>query len=134
VVVSLHTLEHLKKPEKMISEIYRVLKKDGILIFTVPNTKSLLKYIKGDNWFGYRDKSHVSLLSPEEWFGLIEKHDFKTIKAFSDGFWDAPYIPLIPAVIQKPFFGFLTAIEFVSGYPFIPVRLGENIVVILKKI
>jgi SAM-dependent methyltransferase len=29
-------LEHIRKPEKLITEIYRILKKDGVLIMNVP--------------------------------------------------------------------------------------------------
>jgi len=36
-VVSLHVIEHVKDDTHFVSEIYRVLKKDGIGIFTTPN-------------------------------------------------------------------------------------------------
>lgn len=36
VVVSFDTFEHIKNDKESVSEIYRVLKKNGVLIFTVP--------------------------------------------------------------------------------------------------
>jgi ubiquinone/menaquinone biosynthesis C-methylase UbiE len=38
-VVSLETLEHLKKPERFLSEVMRVLRPGGIFIVSVPNRK-----------------------------------------------------------------------------------------------
>lgn len=36
-----HVLEHLRSPQESLAEIYRVLKKDGILIAEIPNVRSL---------------------------------------------------------------------------------------------
>jgi ubiquinone/menaquinone biosynthesis C-methylase UbiE len=41
LVICSEVLEHLFFPEKILAEIYRVLKSDGILILTVPNFSSL---------------------------------------------------------------------------------------------
>ena len=48
VVTILDVLEHVNKDNLMINEIYRVLKKDGILILSVPN-KGLLTFLDADN-------------------------------------------------------------------------------------
>lgn len=37
VVYAIDVIEHLKEPKKMLSEVRRVLKKDGIVIFQTPN-------------------------------------------------------------------------------------------------
>ena len=133
VVISLHTLEHLNDPGKAIAEVYRILKNNGLFIFATPNTSCLLKNLKGNEWHGYRDESHVSLLEPHKWVALVEDKGFKVMKTFSDGFWDAPYIPLIPTKIQRPIFGFMTAIQFILCLPFIPVIFGENLIVVAQK-
>jgi len=41
IVFSYHVIEHLEKDNKMIEDIYRVLKKDGDLILGVPNDCSM---------------------------------------------------------------------------------------------
>ena len=37
IVIATAIIEHLKQPEKMVAEAYRVLKNDGLLIITTPN-------------------------------------------------------------------------------------------------
>lgn len=44
-VIVLETLEHLKSPQYAIEEIQRVLKKDGIMIASVPNPRTGHKFI-----------------------------------------------------------------------------------------
>jgi SAM-dependent methyltransferase len=133
MVLALHVFEHLKDPKETISEIHRVLKRDGILIFVVPNTRSLMKKLKGKNWFGYRDETHISLLSPKEWLELLKIEKFGIESVYSDGFWDVPYIPILPKFFQKFYFGFFTGIQFLSGILFIPLKLGENMIVVARK-
>ena len=133
VVIIKHIVEHLPDPEKAISEIGRVTEKGGTLILATPNLDSLLKPWKGDKWIGYQDPTHISLKRPAEWFSLIEKAGFKIKRAFSDGFWDVPYIPIVPKQIQKLFFGSLGGLQAISGFVFLPYRWGESIIVIAQK-
>ena len=44
-VFALEVMEHLPKPQKMIDEVKRVLKKDGYAIFLVPSDNSLFRAI-----------------------------------------------------------------------------------------
>lgn len=133
VVIIKHIVEHLPDPGKAIQEISRVTEKGGTLILATPNMDSLLKPWKGDAWIGYQDPTHISLKPPSEWLSLIEEAGFAPIKVFSDGFWDVPYIPLVPKQIQKLFFGSLGGFQAVTGFVFLPLRWGESIIVIAKK-
>ena len=133
VVIIKHIVEHLPDPQKAIAEIGRVTEKGGTLILATPNLDSLLKPWKGDKWIGYQDPTHISLKRPAEWFSLIEKAGFKIKHAFSDGFWDVPYIPIVPKQLQKLFFGSLGGLQAISGFIFLPYRWGESIIVIAQK-
>lgn len=46
LVISLWVLEHIARPEKVFSEIYRVLKPGGHYAFVTPNAKSILLLIR----------------------------------------------------------------------------------------
>jgi SAM-dependent methyltransferase len=126
-------VEHLPDPARALREIGRITEPGGILILATPNLGSLLKPWKGEKWIGYQDPTHISLKQPEEWLGLIRSADFSPLKIFSDGFWDVPYISLIPKPIQKLFFGSLGGLQAMSGLVFLPMRWGESIIVIARK-
>lgn len=133
IVFSKYVFEHLHHPERAINESWRVLKQGGYLIFSVPNTSSLLRKAKGDSWIGIRDKTHVSVYSPEKWKALVEKTGFRIVKMFSDGFWDVPYIKRIPKFIQLLFFGWTTVLQVLCIGQWIPQKFGENIIVVAIK-
>lgn len=133
VVIIKHIVEHLPDPRKAIQEIGRVTEPGGILILATPNLDSLLKPWKGDKWIGYQDPTHISLKRPAEWFSYIEGAGFEFIKIFSDGFWDVPYIPLVPRPVQKLFFGSLGGFQAITGWIFLPMRWGESVLVIARK-
>jgi ubiquinone/menaquinone biosynthesis C-methylase UbiE len=133
VVIIKHIVEHLPDPQKAIHEIGRVTERGGTLILATPNLDSLLKPWKGDKWIGYQDPTHISLKQPAEWFSFIENAGFQIQRKFADGFWDVPYIPVIPKQIQKLTFGSLGGFQAITGFIFLPYRWGESILVIAKK-
>lgn len=128
-----HVVEHLPNPERAIREIGRVTALGGILILATPNLSSLLKPWKGDRWIGYQDPTHISLKPPEEWLAMMRGAGFSLLRVFSDGFWDAPYLPLIPKQIQKLFFGSLGGVQAILTLPFLPLKWGESLIAIARK-
>lgn len=133
VVIIKHIVEHLPDPARAIREIGRVVAPGGILILATPNLGSLLKPWKGARWIGYQDPTHISLKPPEEWLSLIREAGFSFQRVFADGFWDVPYVPVIPKQIQKLFFGSLGGFQAITTFVFLPMRWGESIIVIAKK-
>jgi 2-polyprenyl-3-methyl-5-hydroxy-6-metoxy-1,4-benzoquinol methylase len=133
VVIIKHVVEHLRCPEKAIAELGRVTAMGGALIFATPNLSSLAISRKGEKWIGYQDLTHISLKPPSEWLGMIKGAGFKLKRVFADGFWDAPYIPLVPRNLQKIIFGSLGGLQAVSGAVFLPLRWGESIMVVARK-
>ncbi len=133
VVIIKHIVEHLPDPGKAIAEIGRVTRSGGTLILATPNLSSLLKPWKGERWIGYQDPTHISLKPPAQWLDLIRSAGFNLHRVFADGFWDVPYIPIIPKGLQKLFFGSLGGIQAMTGFVFLPMRWGESIIVIARK-
>lgn len=133
VVVSKHNVEHLQKPDIAISEIGRVTSPGGVLILSTPNLSSPMTTRKKDAWIGYRDPTHIALKTQEEWLNMIRGVGFRIRKAFSDGFWDVPYVNGIPNLIQKLFFGAPGGFQAVTGLVFIPVKMGESLIVVASK-
>lgn len=133
LILSKHVFEHLENPKDTLLKVHDWLKPGGVFIMVTPNLDCLLKPLKGKNWHGYTDKTHISLKTPQEWQLLLEQAGFSLLKEFSDGFWNTPYLPLIPNIIQKPLFGLMGGFQAIIGIPFIPVRLGESIIIITRK-
>ncbi len=133
VVIIKHVVEHLPNPERAIAEIGRVTAPGGILLLATPNLSSLLKPWKGERWIGYQDPTHISLKPPEEWLEMIRAANFRLLRLFSDGFWDVPYIPLVPKQIQKLFFGAPGGFQAITGFPFLPLKWGESLILIARK-
>ena len=133
VVIIKHIVEHLPDPRKAIQEIGRVTEPAGTLILATPNLDSLLKPWKGKKWIGYQDPTHISLKQPVEWLSFIKEAGFELVKVFADGFWDVPYIRVVPSPIQKLFFGSLGGFQAITGWIFLPMRWGESILVIARK-
>jgi 2-polyprenyl-3-methyl-5-hydroxy-6-metoxy-1,4-benzoquinol methylase len=133
MVIIKHVVEHLPHPERAIAEISRVTAPGGTLILATPNLSSLLKPWKGARWIGYQDPTHIALKPPQEWLSLIRGNRFQVRRVFADGFWDVPYLPVVPKMIQKIFFGSLGGFQAMTGIVFLPMRWGESIMVVAKK-
>jgi len=133
LIFSKHMLEHLKSPENAIAKISSWLKPGGFFVMVTPNLDCLLKNLKGCSWHGYADKTHISLKTPKDWRFLLGMNDFKIRKQFSDGFWNVPYLPIIPNFLQKLFFGFPGGIQAVTGLVFIPIKMGESLILVAQK-
>lgn len=133
VIIIKHVVEHLSHPGKAITEVGRVMAHDGVLILATPNLDSFSRSWKGAQWIGYQDLTHISLKPPSEWLSMIKSAGFHVKRVFSDGFWDAPYVPVLPVTLQKLIFGSLGGLQAVSGVVFLPRRWGESIMVIARK-
>ena len=133
VVIIKHVVEHLSHPGRAIAELGRVMAPGGALILSTPNLASLSRPWKGGNWIGYHDPTHISLKPPSEWLSMLKEAGFKLTRVFADGFWDAPYVPVIPKTLQRLFFGSLGGIQAISGVVFLPMRWGESIMVVARK-
>ena len=120
VVISKHVVEHLPNPEKAVAEMARVLAPGGLLLFITPNPDSWMRAVKKDRWIGYRDPTHINLKPSADWLAYLRTYGFRPRRIFSDGFWDAPYIPLVPKVLQKIFFGAPGGLQAILGWSIIP--------------
>jgi len=122
IVTCFDVLEHLDKPELAIKECYRVLAQNGLFIVCVPNLQSIGHQWKKQQWFGYRDPTHLSLLPEEEWEQLLQRNNFRIVDRFYDGLWDSPYFGKVPAFIQHLPFKFL----FTGLYPLLGILGALN--------
>jgi 2-polyprenyl-3-methyl-5-hydroxy-6-metoxy-1,4-benzoquinol methylase len=128
-ILAKSVLEHLEQPLEVLAACHSLLRPQGALLLSVPSTVNILRRLKGKNWIGTRDPTHVSVLSPDEWSALLAEAGFRVQHTYSTGFWDVPYLPVVPAFVQLPLFGCLTVIALLTDGTFIPPRLGENLII-----
>jgi len=133
IVVAKHVMEHLVQPERALAEASRVLAPGGLFLMATPNLDSPARKLKKEKWVGYKDPTHISLKPPGLWLGLLRQVGLTPRHVFSDGFWDAPYVPLIPVRLQKLIFGAAGGLQAILGWGIIPLRMGESLIVIADK-
>lgn len=148
VVLAFDVIEHLLNPEIFFVEVNRILRNDGILIFSTPNPDSFGARIKKQKyeqnglsqscehelyeWFGWRDNTHINIRSITEWRKTLNESNLSIIDDGSDTLWDIPYFRIIPRSIQKLFF---IPIHWVLTYffGFFSWSFGENYICIAQK-
>lgn len=133
IVIAKHVVEHLPNPDRSIAEMGRVLAPGGILLLATPNLDSPMRALKKEGWIGYKDPTHISLKRPQEWLEYLRRSGLRPKRVFSDGFWDAPYMPGLPTALQKVIFGGPGGLQAVLGWSIIPLRMGESLIVIAQK-
>jgi ubiquinone/menaquinone biosynthesis C-methylase UbiE len=83
-VVNLGSLEHFLHPERGLTEVARVLKKDGVACFLLPNSYYVLDIMRlmltGQGPHHYQPLERFA--TKLEWQNSIEEYGFKVIKTF----------------------------------------------------
>lgn len=85
LIIMFDVIEHLDSPFKILKEVKRVLKKNGIIIITTPNINSIDLFIKkifgkDNKWHGFFDQTHKYIFCPESLKFIVKKYNFKIIK------------------------------------------------------
>jgi 2-polyprenyl-3-methyl-5-hydroxy-6-metoxy-1,4-benzoquinol methylase len=62
-IVCSHVLEHVHKPQDMLIKLKDALKPGGILLLSLPNASSMLRFHFGENWRGLEAPRHLSIPS-----------------------------------------------------------------------
>ncbi len=60
-----HVLEHLVDYQRTFLEIHRILKLEGVVHITVPNTRSFNFWLFNENWYGLDAPRHVISCCPK---------------------------------------------------------------------
>lgn len=124
IVACFDVIEHLLDIENVFKEVFRVLKKDGIFVVSSQNGDCISKSLKWEEWFGFKDKTHLWFFSPKEWEYLLNRNGFVPMKYFYNGFMDPPYFKFVPGIVQLVLFKYLTQGISFFGFP-IPKKFGE---------
>jgi len=127
-VISLwHVLEHIKEPKLLFENIKKNLDNNGIVIFQIPNTRSIGFKYGEKNWFHMDSPRHLMLYNIKSVKKLCEITGFEII-SIKNEFYDYP-LDLFWSIRKSP-------IKFLIYplYPFFKIFSKEHLTFICKKI
>jgi 2-polyprenyl-3-methyl-5-hydroxy-6-metoxy-1,4-benzoquinol methylase len=75
-----HVLEHMDNPGESIKELRRILKNDGTLIISLPNTNSLAYKMFGKNWYQLDVPRHLINYSEKSLRALLDNNKVRITK------------------------------------------------------
>lgn len=105
-------IEHVPEPEKMVTECRRVLRQDGICIFTTPDP--FFEHIATK--IGHlKEEQHQKTFKLAELRSLFESQSFKILKA-EKFMMSPPYEVEIEKIMKSIGLGFLLLNQLVVGY------------------
>lgn len=132
-IIALQVLEHIKHPEVTVKKFSKILRSNGLIFIAVPNPEGMGHKLKKGNWFGYIDKTHLSILKKNEWIELFEKEGLNLLFVYGDGLWDVPYLKNIPLFLQKLMFYPPPFFQVFLNKLFIPPNFGECLIMVFRK-
>lgn len=127
-------LEHVRDPEKSVSELARVIKPGGRLILAVPHPRSERVIGALDPEY-FTPKMHVRVFTRHTLRALVERHGFRVIRMYGCNFFDALSVTYQAAARlgfetqsgrterRDPLFSFLEALGFLERSSFEQIRL-----------
>jgi SAM-dependent methyltransferase len=92
VVVLNNALEHLYYPVEAINKIYKILKKEGLLIVNLPNYNSFGRHIFKGNWMALQIPRHLYHFSPKILSKIFKIAGFRKIRVQYNYFSQNYYI------------------------------------------
>jgi len=76
-------LEHDLGLKSNLSEIIKILKKDGVIVIQAPNYKSLMAYWTGEKWDWWAPPDHVLHFSFKFLLTLLKENNFEILEAYT---------------------------------------------------
>ncbi|HYD35790.1 MAG TPA: class I SAM-dependent methyltransferase [Vitreimonas sp.] len=100
VVTLNNALEHLYDPAKTLRAVYKVLKKGGLVVVTVPNIESLGFTLFGKDWYALQPPRHLYHFSPITLSKMLEQQGFR-VGGISHKYWVHNYAALFESFRMK---------------------------------
>jgi len=80
-----HLIEHVSDPVRLLLECRRVLKPDGLIVVTTPNSCSLGHRMYAKYWRGLEPPRHLHIFSPMSLRFLAKRAGFGKVEVFTCG-------------------------------------------------
>lgn len=127
IITLWHVLEHIENSIQILNRINNILKKDGILILSTPNTDSFGFRHGGKKWFHLDLPRHLVLYNEKSLKKLLKLSNFEIIKIRNDHY-EFP-LDLFWSLKKGPVYFLL-----LPFYLFLKIFKSETLTIICKKI
>ncbi len=103
LITSISTIEHLttRDAKKFIKEAKRVLKPNGYIFIITPNFSSPFRYLRGKNWFAYKDPTHINFFTPKSIKLLLTNCGYKQINFRHKSAYNVRFDWYLPSALRK---------------------------------
>lgn len=79
-VICSHVLEHVYEPATLINLLTKVLKPQGVLLLSLPNSKSHVRSLYGENWRGIEAPRHLGIPALSWVVDLLHEKGFSNMQ------------------------------------------------------
>lgn len=137
LVVMNHTLEHMEKPELVLSKVNEILKPGGIVFIDVPNAGSLASKILRENWPYRLPEEHLHQFKENTLKKLLQGCGFKVLHAESrSGLFEYanPVGEIIESLLSFKKRFFTNLITFPYALVVTYLNIGDSISILAKKV
>lgn len=80
LITCYHVIEHIKKPENLIKNIYKMLNTNGHIIIGTPDFDSAMARLYKNKYRLLHDKTHISLFSLDSLCRFLRDNKFKIVQ------------------------------------------------------
>jgi 2-polyprenyl-3-methyl-5-hydroxy-6-metoxy-1,4-benzoquinol methylase len=134
VITMWHVLEHVYNLDKHLSQIKKILRKDGRLIIALPNADSMDANIYKNYWAAYDVPRHLHHFNQASFKKLMEKYEFEIIK-IKPMIFDSFYISMLSEKYKSGKINYLNA--FFNGlktdvYGLLNKKYYSSLIYVLK--
>lgn len=132
LVIMKHSLEHVHNPDKVIKEVRRIMKSDGLLFIGVPNIDSFVSRLTKEKWVDLDIPRHLFHFTPLTISILLNKNGFHIERIYHK--LKVSRRSLNALIATTPLHFFLPkSFKKILGIIFSLLYKGENIVVYARK-
>jgi 2-polyprenyl-3-methyl-5-hydroxy-6-metoxy-1,4-benzoquinol methylase len=83
-ITAFDVFEHVIDPSLFLKDVYRIIKKGGLVVIQVPNVNCISARVKGQNWSQYILPEHLNYFNSLTLKAILTANQFQVVASFSE--------------------------------------------------